>query len=83
MIPPLGEGAQSASFAAMCGMGSWNIRIPLSDEPLRFALALPQWLLIVTHLLEGALLLGSLCAVGFVVLWFRELRASVSKALPR
>jgi hypothetical protein len=55
----------------MCGMGSWNIHIPMEDL-LRFQVEVPQEVLIAAEVFQVSLVLACLCAGLFVVLCLRD-----------
>ena len=55
----------------MCGMGSWNLRLPM-DDVLRFELDVPREVLVAAEVFQVALLVACLCTVLFVVLWLRD-----------
>ena len=55
----------------MCGMGSWNIRLPMEDV-LRFQVDVPQEVLVAAEVFQAALVVACLCAVLFVVVWLRD-----------
>ena len=55
----------------MCGMGSWNIRIPMEDV-LRFQVDVPREVLVAAEVFQVALIVACVCTALFVVLWLRD-----------
>ncbi len=67
---PLEEASRLHQSHAMCGMGSWNIRLPVED--VGFAVDVPSEVLVAAEVFQIAFVIACICAAIFVALWLRD-----------